>query len=49
MSGIDPEGVDLRSGSDTARLAFPAPVLTLEEARGTLVQLAAEAREVTQR
>ena len=49
MSGIDPEGIDLRSGSDTARLAFPAPVLTLEEARGTLVQLAAEAREVTQR
>ncbi len=49
MTGIDPEGLDLRSGNDTARLVFPAPVLTPEAARGTLVQLAAEAREITLR
>ena len=45
MSGIDPEGLDLRSGSDSARLDFPAPVLTPEDARKTLVQLAVEARK----
>src|SRR5437762_13484126 len=28
MTGIDPEGVDLRCGGDTARLDFAAPVLT---------------------
>jgi putative heme iron utilization protein len=49
MSGIDPEGIDLRCGTETARLDFPVPVLTSEEARRTLVQLAGEAREVTLR
>jgi hypothetical protein len=49
MTGIDPEGLDLRCGTETARLDFPAPVLTPEEARRTLVELAAEAREVTLR
>jgi len=53
MTGIDPEGLDLRrdgdpsgemGGSETARLDFDKPVYTPEEARRVLVALGAEAR-----
>jgi heme iron utilization protein len=48
MTGIDPEGVDLRCGGKTARLDFAAPVqfpiLTPEAARTVLIQLAEMAR-----
>ncbi len=49
MTGIDPEGIDLRCDGETARLDFTAPiafpVLTLEAARAALVQLAEAARK----
>ncbi len=44
MTGIDPEGLDLRRDSATARLDFAAPVLTPEAARRVLVMLAERAR-----
>jgi putative heme iron utilization protein len=47
MTGIDPEGIDLRSEDETARLDFapvPVPILTPDAARGALVQLAEMAR-----
>jgi heme oxygenase (biliverdin-IX-beta and delta-forming) len=44
MTGIDPEGIDMRCDGDTARLDFAAPVLTPEGARAALVQLADAAR-----
>jgi heme iron utilization protein len=48
MTGIDPEGIDLRCDGETARLDFAAPVsfpvLTSEAARAALVQLAGVAR-----
>jgi heme iron utilization protein len=48
MTGIDPEGIDLRCAGETARLDFAAPVatpiLTPDAARGALVQLAEMAR-----
>lgn len=48
MTGIDPEGVDLRrpmeAGGATARLDFAEPVLTPAAARRTLVALAEKAR-----
>ncbi len=44
MTGIDPEGADLRCAGDTARLDFPSPVLTPEEARAALARLVAEER-----
>jgi heme iron utilization protein len=48
MTGIDPEGIDLRSKGETARLDFAAlvatPVLTPEAARAALVGLAEMAR-----
>lgn len=44
MTGIDPEGIDLRSGGAVARLAFPAAVRDAEEARAALVRLTREAR-----
>jgi heme iron utilization protein len=44
MTGIDPEGIDLRCDGETARLDFAVPVeppiLTPEAARTALVQLA---------
>ena len=40
MTGIDPEGCDLRAGGRVARLAFGAPVHTAAEARAELVRLA---------
>ena len=49
MTGIDPEGIDLRCDGETARLDFTAPVaspvLTPEAARAALVQLADMARQ----
>jgi putative heme iron utilization protein len=43
MTGIDPEGIDLRCEGETARLDFtapvPAPILTPDAARAALVQL----------
>ncbi|HEY1432163.1 MAG TPA: DUF2470 domain-containing protein [Stellaceae bacterium] len=45
MTGIDPEGADLRRDGETARLDFPAPVLTAAEARAALVELAEKARK----
>ena len=48
MIGIDPEGIDLRCGGETARLEFAAPVaspiLTPAAARTALVHLAEIAR-----
>jgi putative heme iron utilization protein len=44
MTGIDPEGIDLRCDGETARLDFTLPVLTAEAARASLVQLADAAR-----
>jgi putative heme iron utilization protein len=48
MTGIDPEGIDLRGGTDAARLDFAdhgiAPVRNAEDARGALVALVAAAR-----
>ena len=45
MTGIDPEGADLQRDGETARLDFPAPVLTTEAARVALVELAQKARK----
>ena len=45
MTGIDPEGIDLRSHGEIARLDFATPVLTPEDARAALVQLADDARK----
>jgi heme iron utilization protein len=49
MTGIDPEGIDLRREGETARLDFaapvPTPILTLGAARAALVQLAGAARQ----
>lgn len=44
MTGIDPEGIDLRSGSAAARLDFAEPVLTVAAARAALVGLTQAAR-----
>lgn len=44
MSGIDPEGIDLRREAQTARLDFPAPVTTPQAARRACAALAAAAR-----
>jgi heme iron utilization protein len=45
MTGIDPEGVDLRCGGEIERLDFPSPVLSPEAARDALVELAGRARQ----
>lgn len=44
MTGIDPEGCDLRRGPSFARLDFGSPVTDVRSARGELVRLADEAR-----
>lgn len=44
MTGIDPEGIDLRRGGAVLRLDFPAPVGDAEGARAALVRLARQAR-----
>ncbi len=44
MTGIDPEGADLRCGGRVARIAFELPVRGPEEARRELVRLTRAAR-----
>jgi putative heme iron utilization protein len=46
MTGIDPEGADLRRGGEVARLAFARPVADAEVARSELVRLVKRARQV---
>ena len=46
MTGIDPEGCDLRNGGTVARLGFDVPVGTAEEARVALVKLVGDARKI---
>ena len=45
MTGIDPEGIDLRGEGETARLDFAEPVLTPAIARHVLAALAQTARD----
>jgi len=45
MTGIDAEGLDLRHGGETARLAFEKPIDGPEQARTTLAALAQQARK----
>jgi heme iron utilization protein len=47
MTGIDPEGIDLRREAETARLDFATPVLSAAAARETLVALVAAARQAS--
>lgn len=44
MTGIDPEGLDLRRGGEVARLAFDVPLQAVGEARKVLVDLVGKAR-----
>jgi heme iron utilization protein len=44
ITGIDPDGADLRRAGETARLDFHEPVLTVAAAQTTLVALARAAR-----
>jgi putative heme iron utilization protein len=44
MTGIDPEGIDLRHESEAARLDFPQPVLNPNAARQALIALTGKAR-----
>ena len=44
MTGIDPEGVDLRARGQVARLDFPRPVHDAESARAALTALTGKAR-----
>ncbi len=43
MTGIDPEGVDLRDGRRTSRLDFDTPVRNPDEARAALTRIAGTA------
>jgi putative heme iron utilization protein len=45
MTGIDPEGIDLREGGRVARLAFDSPLAAADQARQALVSLVAKARK----
>lgn len=45
MTGIDPEGIDLRAGGRLARLTFARPIADAEAARAELARLAREARD----
>ena len=45
MTGIDPDGIDLRRGGAVLRLDFPVPVGDAKGARAALIQLARQARE----
>ena len=47
LCGIDPEGIDLRAGSATARLDFETRVRDADEARTALVALVRQARANT--
>ncbi|MGH6820603.1 MAG: HugZ family protein, partial [Methylocella sp.] len=44
-TGIDPEGIDLGCGDQTARIAFPRPVRTLQDLREMLPQTIEAARQ----
>ncbi len=44
MTGIDPEGIDLRRGAQFARLSFEEPVRSAGDCRKTLASLAKKAR-----
>ena len=44
MTGLDPEGLDLRRGGATLRLDFPAPATTVEAVHAALAQLGAGSR-----
>ncbi len=45
LTGIDPEGCDLRAGQETARLPFATLVRNAKAARAELVRLVAKARD----
>ena len=45
MTGIDPDGIELRAGGSVARLPFSGRVQTPQQARAELVRLAKTARE----
>jgi putative heme iron utilization protein len=45
MTGIDPEGTDLRNGSEVARLTFESPISTAGDAREELIRLSQQAKE----
>ncbi len=45
MTGIDPEGADLRHGGEVARLTFDKPATDAEAARAELVRLVKRARQ----
>lgn len=45
MTGIDPDGADLRLDDSYARLPFPTPATSRQAMRETLVDLARKARE----
>lgn len=49
MTGLDPDGCDLRRGPYSARLDFAEPVRDVPECRETLVALTQEARNKTPR
>jgi putative heme iron utilization protein len=44
LTGVDPDGADLRRDAAAARLEFPAPVASAEEVRQAFILLAAQAR-----
>ena len=46
LTGVDPEGADLRRGGETARLWFDKPVADAEQCRVELVRLVKRARSV---
>lgn len=48
LTGVDPEGCDLRAGGDVARLPFAKPVRDAESARVELVRLVKQARQLVQ-
>lgn len=45
LTGVDPEGADLRRGGEVARLPFDKPVHDAEQARTELVRLVKRARQ----
>jgi putative heme iron utilization protein len=45
LTGVDPEGIDLRSGGMVARLDFAKPIGSPEDARRELVALVKQARQ----
>ena len=45
MTGIDPEGLDLRNGGQVARLTFDSEISTAAAARQRLVELSQQAKE----